>query len=527
MAPPPLTPAQQRLKDMSEEERHAVGEQLRRDAEKAAAQIKGMKIDPSNPASIQAALKVIKAIPDPYGLMPTAGSGAAAGAAAPGPAGPAPAAAAFPGKDTPGLVTTTNFDNHLRNKLNFLRARTALVKQFRDYCESSRKAFDEEMAALKATQAGESSAGIGDSGLATRQIHQRNALRDNYLSRFNTYYQVFYRKYVSPLVADMDNTSALYVKSISDPTLKQSEAHSMRALVDDMLNSFANAQAPVDPFEPDGAEHQKLLERRIAITKAQAPHGGEPMPKMAQYDQDRKTLLDWLYKDAKFSVAISSAKIEFKNNTLTVAASDLMSQEYMQLDWNPVDQTVALTTAKGSEFNVAVGMSNADGSKTGVGAGYSELSPGTTTTLHYNDDLQVDDAKVTTFKGTDSVTGSVSIGNENLGVKGSATTSLAEGLSGIHTAVQTSYEQSMVSAQATLSDQSVGLQAGLGGKGKTDYGDATGKAMGGLSVDANGNVYSEATLSATFDAQIKNPDTKDAVKMRGTLFANNYKKQIQ
>ena len=519
---PVLTPAQERLRGMSKEQLKELGNQYRANAQKMMAQVKALKIDPKDPASIQKALQIVQSMPDPYGILPTANQQLSPGKPGGSPASPV----AMPAADTPGLVTSSNYQNYARNRVNFQRFCDKLFDGLLAFAKDLAASFTDDMNAIKLRQQKErdQAQGPASANLLSRQLRERNQLRDAYVQKFGAELNTLYQKYIKPGIEEMERCHSLFIKNFNDPELKKSEAFAMKTQLDKLLGAVATAPAPIDSYEPESTEAAAQIEKQIAAVKAGAPHAGEPIAPLKQYDLERKTILDWIYKDAKFSVSISVAKVTFQNNELTLGISDLMSQEYMALGVNLVDQSVSLTDAKGFEFNVGVGIKGDDGMGASATAGASQLAQGTKTTLYFDDNLNVVDAKTTTTQATDNLTGSVKVGDldSGLGVKGTLTTSVAEGFSGLHGAVESSFEKGLVVAQATVSEDSAGVQAGLQAK----EGSLSAKGTTGVTADAKGNLYSESAVQAAFDDSLGSPADKNIQKVRYTIISNNYKKQI-
>jgi Tfp pilus assembly protein PilF len=518
---PVLTPAQKRLQSMSKQELKELGQRYRANAQKALAQAKGMKMDPKDPASIQKVLEVLQTLKDPEGILPSANQQIFQGKPGASPVG----AAIMPVQDTPGLVTSSNYQNYAKNKMNFQKFCDKIIATLIASGNEIGTAFRNDMDDLKLRQEKERESDHGPE-LGVRQRQQRNGLRDAYVQKFGSELNALYLKHIKPAIEKMERCDAVFIKNFNDPALKRTEAAAMRTQLDRLLGAVAMATAPVDDYEPETTEAAAQIQRQIAAVKAGAVHKGEPIAPLKQYDVERKTILDWIYKDAKFSASISAAKITFQNNELTLAMSDLAHQQTMAVGVNLVDQTVSLTDTKGVEFNIAVGAGTSDGMKVAATAGVAKMDAGTKTTLYFDDNLNVFDAKVTSTKAVDALTGSIKVGDSDsgLGVKGTLTTSVAEGLSGIHGAVEASYEKGLAAGQATLQEDSVGVQAGVQAK----EGGLTGSAAGGLSVDAKGNVYAEGAVKATFDQEMgstADPDKKKQ-KLKVTIFSNNYKQKI-
>ncbi|MDR3690199.1 MAG: hypothetical protein P4L46_12520 [Fimbriimonas sp.] len=529
METPYLTPEQEKMAKMSQGDRKALSGKYRQIGKDLQAKIKALK-DSKDPQALQKIMDLVKNMPDPDHLITkpkyefkgwqTTGDTANA-KATPSVMDAATAA------DSDGMVTTSNYVNHAKNQINFKMYVDKLRSILTQHQVDTGKQFDDEMADVLRRQAEERDNKQGDNEqLLKQQRKTRNALRDNFIHRYGDWMKQYYSMYVKPALEKIETADALFIKGINNPEVKKREAKAMRTQLDALLSDYSVSAAPVGDYEPDSDQAAKQLQEKIDALKAQVkPKKGEATKKLAEWDDREKSLLTWIYKDAKASVSLGVLKVEYKNNELTMGLSDVLHKEYMAIGVNLVDSTVSLTEAKGVDFNVAVGVK----SESGVGAsgtlGITELGQGTKTTLHYDDSFNVDDAKVETTKAVDSLTGSVKVGdsdNTGLGVKGTVTASIAEGFSSLKGATEMSYEKGLVAAKAETTPDGSSASASLGIDNKT----VSAKGQAGLSKDANGDYYVEAAVESTFSTEAKLRDKTKGQKAKAKLFSNSYKVKI-
>jgi tetratricopeptide (TPR) repeat protein len=437
---PALTPAQQRLASKSKAELKEIGQQYKQNALALKEQLQGIK--PGDTAQLQQALKAIKAMPDPYGLLPSAPDKAGSPPAAAGAQNPAPAipsggasGAAFPSRDKAGMVTTSNFDNYARNKINFARHCKKLIKNLEDYSKDLGDQFNGEMQALRARQG---------NGAGPEMIKQRNALREAYAKRFGDYQTAFYNHYVRPAAEDIDRSSALFIRNMHDPDLRHGEAQAVRNQVRSLLAAFHHAKAPIDDPEPESPEVGKKWEAQVALAKASATKHGEVAPTYQAYDKQEKSLLEWAVEDSKYRAMAGLVALKWENAELSLEMNDPTSNQYMTLGVSIKggDLAITHTDGRGSDFGFTV---ESEGIKAKVDL--SNTEPGTKTSLFLtmDDDFNVSvaDAQITSTPGTKGFT--TSVGANGFQVKGSAAVvSTAEGTSEFESEFEASYKEQVL-----------------------------------------------------------------------------------
>lgn len=321
-----------------------------------------------------------------------------------------------------GMVTTGNYNNYIRHKNNFQKYMANSIKEHDKEIRKMGEEFSDEMRKLREKQLKQLEGVEDTTPFVVPHKTERNAVREKYLQKFNTYTTVFYRQHVLPGIEKIQNTQALYIKNMNNKKLRENEAQIMKASINGYLDHFASAKAPIDGYEPPvsldhESEADRQLEERIETIKYQAPKKGETLPKLKSFEDGQRSLLEKIYEDTKFETSIApNVKLKYENAELTLALNDPVSQEYMDLGVNLKEFSASLTEGKGHEvsFNVTEGAKGSalEGFEVEVGA--SSRQPGRKTTLFFDDNFNVVDARITSVPGSEGVSAQAGAGGVNV-----------------------------------------------------------------------------------------------------------------
>ncbi|HPW41570.1 MAG TPA: hypothetical protein PLW98_08670 [Bacillota bacterium] len=325
-----------------------------------------------------------------------------------------------------GIVTTGNYYNYTAHKNNFEKYLKKINTEFAKKENDVKQRFDDEMKAVRKKQDDKRAEYARQGKTVPRQIEnqwtrERNSVRDKYVKEYGDMLSDFYRSHVSPAIEKVENAQALYIKNMANKKLKNMQAEQMKAEMSGFLQRFAKAKAPVDDYEPESDAADRELQEQIEKLKANAPMAGQPLPKLKDYEDGQKSLLEKIYEDVKYEASVGLVKVTFHNNELTIGLNDPLHDEYMDFSVNFADSSVSLTEGKGSEVGFTVAM-GAKGTKLeGIDAsiGLSNRQAGQRTTLYF-DGLKVVDAEITqTASSEQGFSSGVGIGKLSLkgGVK--------------------------------------------------------------------------------------------------------------
>ncbi|MBE0618773.1 MAG: tetratricopeptide repeat protein, partial [Proteobacteria bacterium] len=430
---PALIEKAQQIANMPDAPKQPVLDRYVQNAHAIAQRMQAMNLN--DPSQVQKAMAMAQALSQgPFGMqMPTIPAQVPA-AAPPGVASMERLGA----KEQNGTVTTSNYNNYTLHKDNFQKYILRIEKEFGKQKDGLGLEFGEEMAALQGRQY---SCRKGPGCPAC--IKERNKLRDKYTQRFGNMLEGYYQRHVKPAIEKMQHTEALYIKNIGNKSLKNRQGEEMKARLNGLLNAFAEAEAPIDDYEPEDSAAAKQLEQQIAKLKASAPKAGQAFPQMKTYGEEQRSLLEKVYEDTKFESTWGLAKITYENAELTLGLNDPVHDKYMDLGVSLKDFSASLTEGEGWEvgFTVAQGAKGAALGKAGAKAsvGWSGRKPGRKTTLYFDDSLSAVDAQVTQTPGSEGF----SVGAEaaEVGIEGGMKIeSTAEGTSQLVSSLKASYK---------------------------------------------------------------------------------------